>query len=379
VGWIGRSDLEAAGAKPPAHPYMRGCRAGHAGSCNAMGIAVFPPAAAAEAALSSSCELGYAPGCHHLGIAKQMRADVEADEEAVTAFSTGCRLGWAPACTRLGMMRRRGHIAPGAMSAKSAFQRGCEGGDLAGCFELGMLMRAQGGGDPKVGLKFLEGACQQGHTPSCAEVGAVRLREPSQDAEQRKAALGELRGACEAGGHRACLVLAEEVDGQGDERKLLDRAVTGGAAACTDGLAVCGGDAASTSASLGWATYEGSVARILEDIPPCGISLERACLVHRDALVKRCTLSGDTCFAAGETIRGLAGAGLSIGVGDARKVEERGVAWAKAACRKRNASACLALAKAYRRGRGTDEDAKKAERFAKRACQLDEGHCLEEK
>lgn len=376
VGWIGRRDLESAGARPPAHPYSRGCRVGHPASCNALGIAAFPPSQAGMAALAGACDLGYAPACHHLGVAKEMRADVEADEEAVIAYGRGCGLDWAPACTRLGMMRRQGHVTPGAMSASAAFEKACEGGDPSGCYELGLLMRGQSGGDGKVGMRLLERACQKGHVASCADLGERLLATGA-----REAAIGKLESACTRGGSHACVVLADAL-AKGDEQKarrktLLEEAITGATNACDDGLAVCGTTVTSRAATPRWASYEGAPARELGDPPACGIALERACLVVRDAHVKMCDLtkSGKRCFDGGAAIRKLASAGLSIGVADAKRVEEAGFAAAEKGCRKNNALACEAVAASYRSGRGVEADDKKADRYQKRACRLDETRC----
>lgn len=373
VGWIGRRDLTQAGARPPMHPFARGCRSGHAPSCNAAGIEAFPPTQAGMAQLESACELGYAPGCHHLGVAKEVQSAVESTEAAVAHYSRACGLGWMAACTRLGMLRREGHVTPGAMSARSAFEKACGGGDASGCFQLGSLMRAESGRDVEHGVRLLERACKAGHVGGCTELGIARL---TTGAEQRGQALAELGRACDAGGQRACIVLVGELaDGDDKRRALLDKAIGGATGACNEGLEVCGGDQPSTAVSRRWGDFEGLPVRELEHAPACGVALERACVVVRDAHVLRCELTATECFESGAEIRRLAAAGLSVGVADAVEVEAAGFAHASSACRKRDARACASVARAYRDGVGVAADDKRAERFQQRACQLDASIC----
>ena len=376
AGWIGVADLQAAGAKPPAHPFMRGCRAGDAASCNALGVARFPPAAVAVEALVSACALGYAPGCHHLGVAEEMRGEVESDERAVAAYARGCSLKWAASCTRLGMMRRQGHVTPGASSARTSLKKGCDGGDADGCYELGLTLREQSGAN-EVGMRLLTTACDRGHVPSCGELGRRALNGGP---DQRAGGRTQLSQACAGGSARACLVLAGDSDHPVAERpKLIDRAVELSKAACGAGLAVCI-ESESRPSSLAWQRYDGAPARVFESPPRCGVSLERSCVVQRDALVARCELEAapaTACFEGAEQVRRLAKTGMSIGASDAAKMDFRGVTLAKKACRKRDAKACAALANAYEKGRGAKLDPRQATRYRKRACELDKALCVE--
>ncbi len=374
AGWIGEGDLAKAGVTPPAHPFATGCRQGHAPSCNAAGILQFPPSTTGLTALGVACELGYAPGCYHLGLARETRGDIEADEQAVTAYTRACELGWPAACTRLGVMRRAGHMTPGASTARDAFDKGCRGGDPAGCFELALALRAEADGDPQAGLRLLERACQAGMVESCAEAASRRLLLGS---EHTASALTALEDACEKGGHHACLVLAERTETElADKREyFVTRAALGASSICNDGLAVCGSTRGSTQATRRWSVYDGEPAWALDRVPACGIALERVCLQSRDARRKRCELTGKFCFEAGAAIRELARAGLSVSVADALEVEAIGLGRARADCRKNVAAGCSAAARAYREGLGTPADAAQAKRFDQRACQLDPSRC----
>ncbi len=376
VAWIGVGELTAAGARPPVHALARGCRVGHAPSCNAHGIVHFPPSRAGLTALSDACELGYGPGCHHLGIAEELKTDVEADERAVVAYARACALHWPKACTRLGMMRRAGHVGPGAMSSRSAFQKACSGGDAGGCFEISQWSPNQTVSDGIAGMMLLASGCRRGHTPSCVEHAIRRLGSRP---NERMEALMALRSACDVGGARACLVLVREF-GPGDQAEreaVLELAVRGARATCDDGLAVCGGQGVSRTVSRRWTSYEQRPAWEIDGSPVCGIALERACVVVRDALVLRCELTGTRCFEAGREIRKLAAAGSSIGVADAIKVEQRGFAQAKRACRGNDARSCRELSVAYREGAGTAVNSRRAARYHERACRLDEALCSE--
>src|SRR4029453_8216874 len=139
-----------------------GCSAGHGGACNAIGIAKFPPDAAA---LERACALGDAPGCFPPAPALELPGEPRDAERAASLYDKSCRWRWAPACTRLGTLVAGGEVAAAnAEIAARMFRDGCELGSAAGCYELGAL-REDGtrvSGDPAEAARLLERACRGG-------------------------------------------------------------------------------------------------------------------------------------------------------------------------------------------------------------------------
>jgi TPR repeat protein len=345
------------GLAAPDEPFRRGCAAGDPASCSAYGIGALPIDEAHRHALDAACEVGFGPGCYHLGVALESGGDATEGDAATRAYGRGCALAYAASCTRLGLMQQQGYLLDGSAGPRASFERACTGGDRAGCFELARLLREGSADDRATAAGMLERACNGGNADACAELGSVALLEKG----------------CAGGAPAACLARAK-ID---EPAAWLEQAVTAARARCSKLRAPCGGQLSSESVVRGWTDYDGRPTFALLEAPACGVALERACVSLRDALVARCTTldSGPGCFDAAAEIRDLAGAGLSIGSAPADAADQRGVKLADAACKKGSAASCAALGAAHHEGRGVPQDGKKADRLIHRACQLDKSYC----
>jgi hypothetical protein len=360
VGYLGLASPDA--------PFERGCRAGDAASCSAYGIEELPPTEARRRALADACELGYGPGCYHMGVALEIGGDATDGDKATAAYARGCALAFAPSCTRLGAMQQQGYVVEGSAGPRAAFERACGGGDRAGCVELARLLREGSAEDAAAAEGMLARACGAGSAEACAELGAAKL------ASDPTAAAELLQKACAAGAASACMKRASALAG-GARKPWLDEAVSAARARCSALRAHCGGQLEPSGVSRGWVVYDDAPSFVLTEAPACGVVLERACVGLRDALLERCTGLDAGCFDAAAEIRELAGAGLSIGSAPADAADRRGAELADKGCKKGVAADCAALARAHREGRGVARDERKAERLSRRACQLEPALC----
>jgi TPR repeat protein len=352
-----------------------GCRGGDGGSCNALGLARFPPNAAGKGTIERACQLGDALGCHHLAALFELPGDDQDPERAATLYERACHWDHGPACTRLGILAARGGAGElGAEAAASAFGQGCELGAADACYELG-VMRHSGRGidaDAAAGERLLTAACDLGHAPACARLALVADRQ-GEGSPLSESALRER--ACESGEVGACRELLRTRPADATLVKALRGAADAARVRCDLGLGLCVEEPRAWRGGGSWIQVDGAWGLTLDRFVACGEELERVCNAAGDGLRADCTAQPEGCFAAADLYLRLATAGLGPGGEAIRALEREAAKGARRACDARNGPACRLLAQAYRTGRGVAADPAQAERFQKRTCQIDPNEC----
>ncbi|MCY1019352.1 tetratricopeptide repeat protein [Pyxidicoccus sp. MSG2] len=217
----------------------RGCQAGHARSCEALGSAWWSargverdrmkgleylarhcelqPASCDDALVdfrthSQSCEEGSARGCFELGRLLDAHDEVLKAEDwaAVSkAFQRACELGEAEGCMALAQASVEGRGQDRSLAGViQAHARACRLGDVEGCAEEKALATIQAG-------------CAANTPAGCRKLADFLLDTPASPADQERG-LKLLERFCQQGESQACLRLAElfESDTQGFEPDL---------------------------------------------------------------------------------------------------------------------------------------------------------------
>ena len=192
-----------------------------------------------------------------------------------------------------------------------------------------------------------------------------------------------MESACQRRQPRACVELAEalrrgEMLPRDESRStsLLSHAAPAAIAACSQGLRSCY-DGETSSAAAVWTTFDGNPARTLRGVPPCDAALERVCQDATDVAVARCEHADAGCHEAAALLEQVLAVGLGASRTTLRDMKVRALALDDRACGGGDADACERAARAYRTGSGARKDARKAERYMGRACELDAALCEE--
>jgi uncharacterized protein len=352
----------------------RGCASGSGPSCTA--AAMTRPLVDGRALAERACALADPGGCHLLGTIVELAGDLEL---ALSHHREGCLWGHGAACARTGMLLLRGDVRLEPLAAASSLHRGCELGDWEACFELGILELAgeRVALDVPHGKGALERACRAGHAAGCGALGAEMLRGRHLEIDLTAGA-ALLRRACDDGDDASCLELAEALGGQlprdaAESRRVLGAAAHRGERRCERALSIChgGGGVLETT----WRVEHGRLRRQLSDPPRCGAELERTCNTAREALRRLCADDGSRCWQVAVLERLMASGGLAASLAAAADHEVAAVRWARAACGRGEARGCAVMFHAHDEGRGVKADAREADRFRARACELDPGYC----
>ena len=114
-----------------------------------------PPVTAMEAdsgasSLIKGCEAGSAADCHALGLMHMSGGDLPGDDgRAVELFGNACNRGNAAGCVNLGRLYRKGRgVTKDDARAAELYRKGCDGGERGGCFGLADAY-AEGRGVPR--------------------------------------------------------------------------------------------------------------------------------------------------------------------------------------------------------------------------------------
>ena len=126
----------------------------------------------AQSYFGKSCERGFLPGCHGLGLVAR---EQKRFGEATRLLTDTCKRGYGPACTSAGdLQRTRNEKRPEV--ARALYGAACEQLDAEGCLQLALLEESGTGGasDPEGAKAHFEMAidhyrsrCQQGYGVSC--------------------------------------------------------------------------------------------------------------------------------------------------------------------------------------------------------------------
>jgi hypothetical protein len=154
------------------------CTSGDAFACARLGDQSFnggqkgADLEAARAYFGRSCERGFLPGCHGLGLVAR---EQKRFGDAARLLAQACEQGYARACTSAGDLQRvRNQERPDV--ARSLYARACEQFDAEGCLQLAFLEEAGEGGtaDPESARTHYEMAidhyrslCHAGYGVAC--------------------------------------------------------------------------------------------------------------------------------------------------------------------------------------------------------------------
>lgn len=154
------------------------CASGNAVACARLGDRSFnggqegADLEAARGYFDRSCERGFLPGCHGLGLVAR---DQKRFGDAARVLGEACTRGYGPACTSAGdLQRARNEKRPEV--ARSLYARACEQRDADGCLQLAILEEAGTGGpaDPEsarvhyeLALRAHRSSCQAGYALGC--------------------------------------------------------------------------------------------------------------------------------------------------------------------------------------------------------------------
>ncbi len=127
---------------------------------------------AAQSYFGKSCEGGFLPGCHGLGLVAR---EQKRFGDATRLLTATCTQGYAPACTSAGDLQRA-RDQERADVARTLYSRACEQLDAEGCLQLAFLEEAGTGGpaDPEsarahyeIAFDHYRARCQQGYADGC--------------------------------------------------------------------------------------------------------------------------------------------------------------------------------------------------------------------
>lgn len=278
---------------------------------------------AAAKGFAAACACDDGAGCYHLGIALRHARGVAPDQSAaLAAFRRGCEAGYGPACAQEAWAHREGTLGlepdprradPIFARARPLLQAGCAAGDPSSCFDLGHLWR--------FGLVVDE------------------------DLEQ---ATSLFAGACDAGLHDACYMLAvmaheqalaliEEHCPRPVQRSCLNRVP--GAAGLKEAVR---------------ALYERRRQALRET---CDRGHYGACATLPDA-------ARVAAVQEAECRSGNYGACIDVAAAHPARAESL----LAPACRRRVGEACAILGRRHRDGDGTDVDLARARSYLRKAC-----------
>lgn len=326
------------------------CRAGHDGSCAALGFMLF--------------------GNH--GVTKDLKRAVQLSDQA-------CQAGNARACSNLGTVFYEGKLTGKDYGrAQKLFQQACTGGFATGCHNLAQVK--QHGADAGEVIELFDRACRGGVGAACHNL-AIELERRGRSQEDSKAAARAYGRACEAGFDDACANLAVyQLRGVGVAKdpaaakasldSLCNRDVH---VACANLAKVLLGDAqpnVEQAARLAQRACEGSAASgctTLAGIRLLGLSgSERNPALAAERLEHGCGLADDaSCTALG--VMKLDGVGRAADpVVAAAKLDQ--------ACKRGHGYACELLGVIYSEGPAPlTADHDRADKYMQRACRLGAG------
>lgn len=154
------------------------CASGNAIACARLGDESFKGGQeganleAAQSYFGKSCDRGFLPGCHGLGlVAREQKRLVDANR----LLTDTCKRGYGPACTSAAELQRT-RREPRLDVARGLYAQGCAQLDFEGCLQLAFLEEAGAGGpaDPegaqshyRIALDYYRTLCQQGYGASC--------------------------------------------------------------------------------------------------------------------------------------------------------------------------------------------------------------------
>ncbi len=154
------------------------CASGNALACARLGDRSFnggqrgADLEAAQSYFGKSCERGFLPGCHGLGLVAR---EQERIGDAARVLGEACKRGYGPACTSAGdLQRTRNGTRPEV--ARSLYAMACEQLDADGCLQLAILEESGSGGpaDPEsarahyaLAIGAHRASCQAGYGISC--------------------------------------------------------------------------------------------------------------------------------------------------------------------------------------------------------------------
>jgi TPR repeat protein len=383
VGRLGAAPLRAMGAEPAARPFVRGCRAGHGGSCNRVALGRgYPPSERNRQLLSRGCDLGDAPSCFHLAVTLQLPGAGQPEARALELLERSCRWSYGLACERLGqLLSRGGGGAPMDIArAEVLLHRACRLGAGDACGELGVLLHegTRVAPDRARGLALLERGCRLRSASACARHG--RILEASADPAVRERGVMQTKEGCRGGSVEACLQRRRALRDADDKLRRIARAAVARAsdrsgARCERSLTLCYQQQPG-EVRLGWRRWRGAPAYAMVEPPACGQQLESLCSSATLGLDASCR-DGDAarCSAASRLQRSLARHGIGRGEQSAASFERSAFELHGNGCRAGRAADCQQLSDDHRRGRGTKVSEPRARRAAQRACRLDARYC----
>jgi TPR repeat protein len=147
-------------------------------ACAQMGDASFKGGAeganldAAQSYFGKSCERGFLPGCHGLGLVAR---EQKRFGDATRVLTDACKRGYGPACTAAGdLQRARNQKRPDV--ARALYAEACKRFDPEGCLQLARLEEAGEGGPAdeegakqhyEIAIDHYRSVCQQGYGAAC--------------------------------------------------------------------------------------------------------------------------------------------------------------------------------------------------------------------
>ncbi len=206
--------------------YGKGCDAGHAGSCNDLGVLLLEgrggsaDPAAATAKFNQACDGKDGNACKNLGIA-HTDADPPKHDAAAEAFQRACDLKHAGGCIELGRSHLEGRGVPRDQDkAVSFFEVACGLGSHQGCGAQGLYLILGKPPNVEKGLKLVTEACDKDVGEACRNLGVLH-RDGHVPPKDPVKAFGLFERACglkDGGGCNAVGFAAER--GLGTKRDL---------------------------------------------------------------------------------------------------------------------------------------------------------------
>lgn len=286
--------------------------------------------------LTEACAAGLERACVEQGVLMQRGVGGEPDGAAILAlYQTACQQGSLAGCRRLGALLHGGRLVPRDVDkALTYYTKACDGGYASGCNSIGLVnhIAIDRERNPEVAARHYVKACQARHEPACNNLRKLYLAgiRPEQDPEQAMRILNE---GCDNGEPSACSrgaqVALDLLEDREQAKALLKKS--------------CDADDAYTCGQLGSLLVD-------EDFPRAEPLLQKAC----DAKIP------EACATLADQYP---------------KAPEKQVPLWRVACEEQHAPSCLALAKATKKGKGTEKDKELAQQYVEMACAADPATC----
>lgn len=190
----------------------RGCALGHAGACNAEGVAldngegVEADPDRAYLALTKACQAELPEGCNNQAILVNNGRGTAQDEAlALSLFEHACELGNTHGCNNaaVGYQQGRGHEVD-EPKARELYEKACEGELAEACTNVGLMVQAEK--DDESPADWFDRACDGGSARGCDELGVMYAQGDRVSTDDAKAA-GLFRQACEGKSVNGCVNL----------------------------------------------------------------------------------------------------------------------------------------------------------------------------